>query len=105
MQRVDPDAVPAELQRQGPHDADPARGHDGIRTTYSALTPVRVQRHIVTNILITEFDGESATVSSDLLFLVKGEKGWVVKIVGRYTDHLRRDGEAWLFASRELVFL
>ncbi|MBL7493176.1 nuclear transport factor 2 family protein [Frankia sp. AgB1.9] len=85
--------------------AEPARGHEGIRATYSALTSDRVQRHVVTNILISDFDGKSAKATSDLLFLVKGEKGWSVRLVGRYTDRLRQDGDAWLFESRELVFL
>jgi 3-phenylpropionate/cinnamic acid dioxygenase small subunit len=85
--------------------AEPARGHEGIRATYSALKPGRAQRHVVTNILITAFDGAEADVSSDLLFLVKGEAGWAVRIVGRYTDRLRKDGEQWLFVCRELVFL
>jgi uncharacterized protein (TIGR02246 family) len=85
--------------------SDLLRGHDAIRATYSTLTPGKSQRHVVTNIVVTDFDGESATVSCDLLFLAKGEKGWAVRIVGRYTDVLRRSGERWLFASRELVFV
>ncbi|CAO5191836.1 SnoaL-like domain-containing protein [Frankia sp. AiPs1] len=86
--------------------ADIARGHDGIRATYAALPPGRAQRHLVGNTLITEFDGDAATATSDLVFLTRGKEGhWAVRIVGRYTDHLRRSGNAWLFASRELVFI
>jgi uncharacterized protein (TIGR02246 family) len=81
------------------------QGHDAIRKVYSGLVPGHPQRHVVTNIVVTAFNGESATVSSDLLFLLKGEKSWSVRIVGRYVDTLRRDGERWLFASRELAFL
>ncbi|ONH30867.1 nuclear transport factor 2 family protein [Pseudofrankia asymbiotica] len=80
-------------------------GHDAIRATYSKLTPGVPQRHVVLNIHVTDFDGESASATSDLLFLVKAEKGWRVQLVGRYTDRLRASGEAWLFASRELVFV
>lgn len=83
---------------------DPQHGRDAIRAVYSSV-PKGAQRHLVLNTLITAFDGESATASSDLLFLAKGESGWKVKIVGRYTDKLRKDGDAWLFSSRELVFV
>src|SRR5262245_13569754 len=79
------------------------RGHDAIRATYGKM-PAGMGRHVVLNTCVTDFDGASATVTSDLLFLVKREKDWTVKMVGRYTDRLRASGEAWLFASRELVF-
>ncbi len=42
--------------------------------------------------------------TSDVVFLLKGERGWSVQLVGRYHDVLHRDGDAWRFHSRVAEF-
>lgn len=81
----------------------PLRGHDALRAGYAAMVPAVPQRHVVTNIHVREYDAGRATVVSDMVLLVKGERAWTVRLVGRYTDVLRQEGDEWLFESRELV--
>jgi hypothetical protein len=42
---------------------------------------------------------------SDVVFLLKGEPGWAIQLVGRYHDRLRREGGAWRFSKRAAEFL
>jgi hypothetical protein len=75
-------------------------GHDALRAAYDGLAPKRPQRHLVLNTLITEWDDHEARATSDLVFLIKGQGGWSVALVGRYRDVLHRNGERWRFHSR-----
>jgi uncharacterized protein (TIGR02246 family) len=84
---------------------DVMRGHEAIRAAYAKMTPRRPQRHVVVNTIVTATGEESATATSDLLVLVKGESGWAVQLVGRYEDELRRDDGTWRFAARRLTFV
>jgi uncharacterized protein (TIGR02246 family) len=84
---------------------DVLHGHEAIRAAYAAMKPRRPQRHVVANTVVSEVDEDTAKATSDVLVLGRGEAGWVVHLVGRYTDELRRTGDAWLFASRTLVFV
>lgn len=84
---------------------DPLHGHEAIRAAYSRMTPRIPQRHVVTNTVITSYDGETATASSDLLFFLKQDDAWAIKLIGRYTDELRLHDGRWVFTSRDLVFL
>jgi SnoaL-like protein len=79
-------------------------GHDALRKAYGAWKPVQPQRHLVLNTLITEWDDEEAHATSDLVFLLRGETGWAVQIVGRYRDVLHREGPRWRFHSRVAEF-
>lgn len=81
---------------------DVLRGHDAIRQAYAGMVPRRPQRHVVSNTVVTVVDDNNAHASSDLLVLGKGESGWTVQFVGRYTDELRRHEGAWRFAARTL---
>jgi hypothetical protein len=80
-------------------------GREAIRVAYAALKPRAPQRHVVVNTFVTSTDGESATATSDLLVLGKGDKGWSVFLVGRYNDALRVSDDRWLFESRVLEFV
>ena len=82
---------------------EPLRGHQALRAAYAALVPRGPQRHVVANTCVSEFDGRTALVVSDLVFLVKGDSSWTVRFAGRYTDRMRAEGDTWLFESRELV--
>ena len=64
------------------------RGHDALRQAYENGTPKRPQRHLVLNTLVTEWGETEATAISDVVFLLLGESGWAVQLVGRYHDVL-----------------
>jgi uncharacterized protein (TIGR02246 family) len=83
---------------------DDLHGGDAIRTAYEGMVPRRPQRHVVANTLVT-VDGETASATSDLLVLGKGESGWAVRFVGRYRDELRHTEKGWRFAARTLEFV
>ena len=78
-------------------------GLDALRAVYANLTPRRPQRHIVTNTEVTEWNDHEVTARSDLVFLLKGDAGWSVQMVGRYHDTLHRDGGSWRFHRRVLT--
>lgn len=76
-------------------------GHDALLAAYRAWTPRRPQRHLVVNTHVDDWDQGWATAVSDLVFLLKGEAGWAVQVVGRYRDLLHRhDDGAWRFHGR-----
>jgi hypothetical protein len=80
-------------------------GHDALRAAYAKWTPRRPQRHLVVNTLVTDWNGDEARAVSDVVFLLHGESGWSVQLVGRYEDTLHRDGEAWRFHRRTASFV
>jgi hypothetical protein len=80
-------------------------GHAALREAYGKWTPSVPQRHLVLNTLVTEWDDHEAHATSDFVFVLKGEPGWSVQIVGRYHDVLRRDGDRWLFQRRAAEFI
>jgi hypothetical protein len=89
-----------EIPGMGTHE-----GHDAIRAAFAKWTPRQPQRHVVVNTLITEWDTAQARATSDLLFLLKGDAGWTVQLVGRYQDTFHRDGDAWLIHQRVAEFV
>jgi ketosteroid isomerase-like protein len=94
-----PDGV-CEMPGQGRH-----AGHEALRQAYAQWAPRRPQRHLVANTLVTDWDGDEARATSDVVFLLKGEHGWTVQLVGRYHDVLHREGDAWRFHSRVAEFV
>ena len=42
---------------------------------------------------------------SDVVFLLQGESGWDVKMVGRYDDTLHNDDGSWHFHHRKATFV
>lgn len=80
-------------------------GHEALRQAYGKWEPVRPQRHLVLNTLITRWDSQEAEATSDVVFLLKGETGWAVRLVGRYHDVLRSESGVWRFASRVAEFI
>ena len=79
-------------------------GHDALREAYAKVTPRAPQRHLVLNTLVTDWNDDEATAISDLVFLVKGERGWAVHLVGRYRDVLHHTDGTWRFHRRTLSF-
>lgn len=79
-------------------------GHDALLAAYGRWKPRRPQRHIVANTCVTTWNDTEATAVSDLMFLLKGDAGWAVQMVGRYHDTLRRVDGTWLFSRRVASF-
>ena len=85
----------------------PYEGHDALRAAYGSWEPRRPQRHLVVNTHVDTWDDHEATATSDVIFLLLGDGGWSVQLVGRYRDHLRydQDGGAWRFHRRIARFV
>jgi len=79
-------------------------GHDALRGAYAQWAPRRPQRHVVVNTHVSEWTDDEATAVSDVIFLLKGDDGWGIQLVGRYDDVLHRDGLAWRFHRRAATF-
>ena len=80
-------------------------GHDALRAAYARWTPRRPQRHLVVNTHVHEWSDDEAHATSDVVFLLLGDAGWSVQVVGRYEDVLRREGDTWRFARRDAEFV
>jgi len=80
-------------------------GHDALRAAYERWKPRRPQRHLVLNTVITDWNDDEATAVSDVVFLLKGDDGWAIQVVGRYHDTLHRDGATWRFHRRTAEFV
>jgi len=79
-------------------------GTDALRAAYEKVKPRVPQRHVVSNTLITDWDDDEASATSDVVFLLRGDDGWTVQLVGRYHDVLHREGGAWRFHRRIVRF-
>ena len=84
-------------------------GHDALRAAYTKWKPRRPQRHLVVNTLVTDWDDREAHAVSDVVFLLQGDDGWDVQVVGRYHDTLHRDRDGnvggWRFHHRRAEFV
>jgi len=80
-------------------------GHDALREAYTKWAPRRPQRHLVLNTAVVEWTDDEASAVSDVIFLLMGDGGWEVKLVGRYNDVLHRDGPSWRFHHRAATFV
>ncbi len=89
-----------ELPGMGTH-----RGHEALRDAYSSWEPRRPQRHLVLNTVVAEWSDAEATAVSDVVFLLLGDSGWSVQLVGRYHDTLHNDGGTWRFHDRVAAFV
>jgi uncharacterized protein (TIGR02246 family) len=79
-------------------------GADALRTAYEGWAPQRPQRHVVVNTHVAEWSDTDAVATSDLLFLLKGDAGWAVQMVGRYADTLCCIDGRWRFQRRVATF-
>jgi hypothetical protein len=80
-------------------------GHDALHAAYAKWKPRRPQRHLVVNTLVTDWNDTEANAVSDVIFILQGDAGWAVQIVGRYHDTLRREDDAWRFRHRAATFV
>ena len=81
------------------------QGHDALREIYGKLKPQVPQRHLVVNTLVLEANEHEARAMSDIVFLLRGESGWGVQLVGRYTDTLHHTDSGWRFHHRAAEFV
>ncbi len=93
-----PDGI-CEIPGMGTHV-----GHDALREAYARWKPRRPQRHLVVNTLVTDWNEQEATAISDVIFLLQGDSGWAIQIVGRYHDTLHHDDGTWRFHQRMATF-
>jgi len=80
-------------------------GRDALHAAYTKWKPRRPQRHLVANTLVTDWDATRASAVSDVIFLLQGEGGWAVQVVGRYHDTLHRVDGTWRFHRRTAEFV
>ncbi len=80
-------------------------GHDALRATYATWKPVRPQRHLVVNTLVTNWNDDEAHAGSDVIFILKGQAGWAIQLVGRYHDLLHHADGGWRFHRRTARFV
>ena len=77
-------------------------GHDAISAAFAKWKPVRPQRHLVLNTLVSERRGDEVDAVSDLVFTVHDGSGWTIQLVGRYHDTFRLVDGRWLVARRAM---
>ena len=80
-------------------------GHDALRAAYSKWKPARPQRHLVVNTLVTDWNDHEANAISDVIFVLQGDPGWAIQLVGRYQDTLHHDDGRWRFHRRAAEFV
>ena len=80
-------------------------GHAALRGAYGKWAPSRPQRHLVVNTRVHRWDDEEAHAISDFVFILKGEAGWAVQVVGRYHDVLHCEDGRWRFHRRVAEFV
>ena len=89
-----------EIPGMGTHE-----GHAALREAYTKWRPRRPQRHLVVNTHVTDWNEHEARASSDVIFILKGEDGWSIELVGRYHDVLHQADGAWRFHRRTAAFV
>lgn len=80
-------------------------GVNALREAFAGWAPTVPQRHIVTNTLVTDWDGDSARATSDVVFVQRGDSGWAVATVARYHDTFRNADGTWTLARRSMEFI
>jgi hypothetical protein len=80
-------------------------GHAALRNAYGKWAPSRAQRHLVVNTYVHRWDAQEAQATSDFVFILKGEPGWSVQVVGRYHDVLHCEDGRWRFHRRVAEFV
>lgn len=89
-----------EIPGMGTHS-----GHDALRAAYAKWVPRQPQRHLVVNTLVRGWNEHEANAVSDVVFLLKGDAGWAVQVVGRYRDVLHNEDGVWRFHHRAAEFV
>jgi hypothetical protein len=80
-------------------------GRDALHAAFTSWEPRGPQRHLVLNTLVTDWSSTEARATSDVIFISLGRSGWAIRLVGRYDDVLRREGDEWRFHRRAATFV
>jgi hypothetical protein len=97
------DEIPNVFTEDGTTDIEGVgvyEGRDAIREAYSNWAPRVPQRHMISNMLVTEWSDTTAKATTDVAMLVLGENGWQIAIVAKYYDTLRNENGTWRFTDR-----
>ena len=94
-----PDGV-CEIPGMGTH-----AGHAALRDAYAGWKPRRPQRHLVLNTHVTDWNEHEVEAISDVVFILQGDSGWAIQLVGRYHDTLHNDDGTWRFHRRAAEFV
>ena len=79
--------------------------HQLVSFLEEAQVPERRGRHSCGYTLV-HFDGDDdANASTDFVFMGRADGGFVVKLVGRYYDTLRRGPGGWQFVLRRVGYV
>ncbi len=79
-------------------------GRDAIREAYSGWKPKRPQRHLVSNLIVTDWSAREAQATTDVVLIQLQESGWAIYLVARYHDTVRNDDGTWRFHRRTIRF-
>ena len=69
------------------------------------MAPRQPQRHLVLNTLVTDWNDHEASAVSDVVFILQGDSGWAIQLVGRYHDTLHQHDGTWRFHRRAATFV
>lgn len=75
-------------------------GRDAIRRAYADWAPKSPQRHIVSNVVLTERGTDTARATSDVVLIQLRDSGWQIFMVARYDDTVRNEQGTWRFVRR-----
>ena len=82
-----------------------AGGRDAIKEYMMTVQAAgRRGMHVTTNSLV-DVDGDTATTTTDYLFVRPTTDGLAIIAAGRYHDHLVRDEARWRFRERSITML
>ncbi len=82
-----------------------AEGRDAIRALMEKVQPDGARgKHVTANSTV-EIDGDTATGTTDYLFVRAGAEGIGIVSAGRYHDTLVREDGRWRFCERRITFL
>ena len=80
-------------------------GREAIRAAYADWAPRSPQRHMISNVLVTEWSADEARATSDVALLQLRDSGWVIFMVARYDDTVRNEHGTWRFSRRTTRFV
>ncbi|MGW5658035.1 nuclear transport factor 2 family protein [Streptomyces humi] len=63
------------------------------------------QRHVISNIVVTEWDERTAKTTSDVMMIRRDGSAWSIAVVARYYDEFEESGGRWLLRSRRDEFI
>jgi uncharacterized protein (TIGR02246 family) len=81
---------------------DTTLGREALRSRFADVLPTVHGRHLMVQAVI-DVDGDTATVTSDLIFISLDGEGLPIEGVSRYHDRMVPVDGRWLFAERRIA--